>query len=335
MGAAMTAHQCLLCTQECAAEPGIPLDQADPNKDLVVDAEHYLVSAALVPVSPPYDKGASDDAAASMFVLPLPLPAVSQNDNRISDCSLHRVHEETPEFGDGDILWKTLDARWSWFENEFGCSTEQLCKSLEANTCDFSASLADPDRADCPLVYVSPGFETLTGYKADFALGRSCRFLQPSSPCVNDCVNLSERKKLRIFCSEQQKVGSSTVSLLLNEHSDGKRFWMLLKLVHVNISGKKYILGLQTRVKAFMPKTLQSITFQHTTNQQIVLHLEDFARELDRVREFLQAHFYMRFFEQRVVAASQIDALEKQDISEMLQDDIVEMRQNVQRMIAA
>ncbi len=38
--------------------------------------------------------------------------------------------------------------------------------------------IADATRPDHPLTYVNPAFETMTGYGADKALGRNCRFLQ-------------------------------------------------------------------------------------------------------------------------------------------------------------
>lgn len=41
-----------------------------------------------------------------------------------------------------------------------------------------SISITDPARPDDPLVYVNPAFERTTGYAAEEALGRNCRFLQ-------------------------------------------------------------------------------------------------------------------------------------------------------------
>jgi PAS domain S-box-containing protein len=41
-----------------------------------------------------------------------------------------------------------------------------------------SISITDPSRPDSPLVYVNPAFERTTGYAAEEALGRNCRFLQ-------------------------------------------------------------------------------------------------------------------------------------------------------------
>jgi PAS domain S-box-containing protein len=41
-----------------------------------------------------------------------------------------------------------------------------------------SISITDPSQPDSPLVYVNPAFERTTGYAAEEALGRNCRFLQ-------------------------------------------------------------------------------------------------------------------------------------------------------------
>ena len=41
-----------------------------------------------------------------------------------------------------------------------------------------SIVITDPSRPDSPLVYVNPAFERTTGYTAEEALGRNCRFLQ-------------------------------------------------------------------------------------------------------------------------------------------------------------
>jgi len=38
--------------------------------------------------------------------------------------------------------------------------------------------ISDPNLPDCPIVYVNPAFERLSGYSSDEVLGRNCRFLQ-------------------------------------------------------------------------------------------------------------------------------------------------------------
>ena len=42
----------------------------------------------------------------------------------------------------------------------------------------YCITVSDPTLEDNPLVYVSHGFETLTGYPADDVLGSNCRLLQ-------------------------------------------------------------------------------------------------------------------------------------------------------------
>ncbi len=45
-------------------------------------------------------------------------------------------------------------------------------------TVDAAMAIADASTDDMPLIYVNPAFTELTGYAAEAALGRNCRFLQ-------------------------------------------------------------------------------------------------------------------------------------------------------------
>ena len=42
----------------------------------------------------------------------------------------------------------------------------------------YSITVSDPAQEGNPLVFVSPGFETLTGYTSEEVLGRNCKLLQ-------------------------------------------------------------------------------------------------------------------------------------------------------------
>ena len=53
-----------------------------------------------------------------------------------------------------------------------------LLSLLEADEAEMSVVFSDPSLADNPMVYVSEEFEQQTGYSADEAIGRNCRFLQ-------------------------------------------------------------------------------------------------------------------------------------------------------------
>lgn len=97
--------------------------------------------------------------------------------------------------------------------------------------------------------------EETTGYDAAFALGRNSRFLQPSTPGMNEAVNGEELATIRAFCAlrGQLAVGKPPlVAMLLNQKRTGERLWNLLHLNHITVAGHPYILGTY-RVLAGVP----------------------------------------------------------------------------------
>lgn len=57
-------------------------------------------------------------------------------------------------------------------------SDDQLLALLDIEERDMSVVITNARRSDNVMVYVSEEFEAQTGYSADEALGRNCRFLQ-------------------------------------------------------------------------------------------------------------------------------------------------------------
>eukprot|EP00746_Dinoflagellata_sp_MGD_P130282 gnl/MRDRNA2_/MRDRNA2_64233_c0_seq1.p2 gnl/MRDRNA2_/MRDRNA2_64233_c0~~gnl/MRDRNA2_/MRDRNA2_64233_c0_seq1.p2 ORF type:complete len:324 (-),score=55.15 gnl/MRDRNA2_/MRDRNA2_64233_c0_seq1:1091-2062(-) len=107
-----------------------------------------------------------------------------------------------------------------------------------------ACAVSDPSLPDCPLVYVSKGFETLTGFSRDFVIGRNCRFLQPKNKAENDEINGEERSRMRNFCMTASE--GRMVNLILNEAKNGTRFWNMLRMSHIEIDGRRYIFAIQT-----------------------------------------------------------------------------------------
>ena len=105
----------------------------------------------------------------------------------------------------------------------FNFTSSMVSSTQSGNHGGFACAVSDPNADDCPLVYISKGFDDLTGYPADFSCGRSCRFLQPISAVINDAFNLGERKRMREFCTTIQRPGTQIVNLLLNEKYSGER----------------------------------------------------------------------------------------------------------------
>jgi two-component system, cell cycle response regulator len=76
-------------------------------------------------------------------------------------------------------------------------------------------ALIDASADDWPVVYVNPGFETLTGYSSADVIGKNLRLLQ------GDDREQDGRHRLR----EALKAGESCRLLLRNYRKDGSLFW--------------------------------------------------------------------------------------------------------------
>ncbi|MCF7984574.1 MAG: PAS domain S-box protein, partial [Thiohalocapsa sp.] len=80
--------------------------------------------------------------------------------------------------------------------------------------------IAEHNGDDFPITYVNRGFEELTGYRADEAVGRDCRFLQRDDRDQPDGIRM--RDALRR--------GEACRAVLRNYCKDGTRFWNALNL---------------------------------------------------------------------------------------------------------
>jgi PAS domain S-box-containing protein len=88
------------------------------------------------------------------------------------------------------------------------------------NASTNSIVITDPNLPDDPLVYVNPAFEETTGYAAEEAVGRNCRFLQGEDrdqPAVEE---------LRSAVRE----GRHCTVVLRNYRKDGSLFWNELSI---------------------------------------------------------------------------------------------------------
>jgi PAS domain S-box-containing protein len=88
---------------------------------------------------------------------------------------------------------------------------------------DIAFTITDPRQPDDPLVWVNPSFTRITGYSAEEAVGRNCRFLQGRA--TDPATVATIRKAL----GEQQLVSTT----LLNYRKDGTAFWNQLSITPV------------------------------------------------------------------------------------------------------
>merc|ERR550534_304423 len=159
---------------------------------------------------------------------------------------------------------------------------DELARRAAANQNCIVAAVADPGAVDCPLVFISESFAEMTGYGTDFALGRNCRFLQPNDREMNSRLNGDEVQRMKAFCVGQHAAGETILNLLVNEHRQGGRFWNLLHMTHVVVSGRKYILAVQTNLDLPMPRIIKFRDCHHVDGEEVDI----FARILG---DFLQS----------------------------------------------
>ncbi|KAL9244923.1 hypothetical protein vseg_018637 [Gypsophila vaccaria] len=148
--------------------------------------------------------------------------------------------------GDGDRRKSSselLSTRTSEESNSdrFPRVSQELKEALATLQQTFVVS--DATKPDCPIMYASSGFFTMTGYSPKEVIGRNCRFLQGPE------TDQKEVDKIR----QAVKNGTSYCGRLLNFKKDGTPFWNLLTVTPIkNDQGRtiKFI-GMQVEVSKY------------------------------------------------------------------------------------
>lgn len=100
--------------------------------------------------------------------------------------------------------------------------------------------ITDPNRANNPIVYVSPGFERLTGYSSAEVIGKNCRFLQGKDTNPESAASITKALREVRGCEVE----------ILNYCKDGTSFWNRLTISPVTDSGGRltHFVGVQSNV---------------------------------------------------------------------------------------
>lgn len=132
---------------------------------------------------------------------------------------------------------------------ESNSSTSEYLPRVSQELKDALASLqqtfvvSDATKPDCPIMYASSGFFTMTGYSSKEVVGRNCRFLQGPE------TDQEEVEKIR----QAVRNGTSYCGRLLNYKKDGTPFWNLLTVTPIRDDQGRVIkfIGMQVEVSKF------------------------------------------------------------------------------------
>nr|AML76626.1 putative LOV domain-containing protein [Ochna serrulata] len=108
--------------------------------------------------------------------------------------------------------------------------------------------VSDATKPDCPIMYASSGFFTMTGYSSKEVIGRNCRFLQGPE------TDGKEVEKIR----DAVKNGKSYSGRLLNYKKDGTPFWNLLTVTPIkdDLGNTIKFIGMQVEVSKYTEGTV-------------------------------------------------------------------------------
>ncbi|KAG8363784.1 hypothetical protein BUALT_Bualt19G0058300 [Buddleja alternifolia] len=151
--------------------------------------------------------------------------------------------------------------------SEFPRASQEIKDALATLQQTFVVS--DATKPDCPIVYASSGFFTMTGYSSKEVIGRNCRFLQGPDTDQNEVAKI--RNAVR--------TGTSFCGRLLNYKKDGTPFWNLLtvspikddkgttiKFIGMQVEVSKYTEGVND--KALRPNGLPKSLIRYDARQK-------------------------------------------------------------------
>ncbi|KAI7745487.1 hypothetical protein M8C21_021902 [Ambrosia artemisiifolia] len=148
--------------------------------------------------------------------------------------------------GDEEMAKRSSSASWrSSHDDSFSSNQPRVSQELKdaLATLQQTFVVSDATKPDCPIMYASSGFFTMTGYSSKEVIGRNCRFLQGKDTDQNEVDKI--RKAV--------KTGSSYCGRLYNYKKDGTPFWNLLTITPIKDDNGNTIkfIGMQVEVSKY------------------------------------------------------------------------------------
>lgn len=141
------------------------------------------------------------------------------------NCRLRRKDSSIPD------MHRIVEAEGDAFDDLL-----EECWSFVIRTMTVPVMVADPTKPDTPLLAISEGFESLTGYREEHVLGRSCHFLSEERA---DEVSAHLRGQLW----EAGRSLKRFLGCLPHVRADGTHVWHLVHLIPMDVRGHRLVLG--------------------------------------------------------------------------------------------
>jgi len=141
--------------------------------------------------------------------------------------------------------------------------------------------VSDPTLPDCPLIYVNPAFERLTGFAAAEILGRNCRFMQ------GPLTDQADVARLRTAIARRERVELD----LLNHRRDGTPFWnrLMVAPVFCRDGSLRYFVASQIDVTIERHRVLQLEKDRQALAEEVAQRDADIAAHNARLKLALKA----------------------------------------------
>ncbi|HEV2673793.1 MAG TPA: PAS domain-containing protein [Aliidongia sp.] len=128
--------------------------------------------------------------------------------------------------------------------------------------------VSGPFVQDCPIVYVNDAFRRLTGYTADEAIGRNCRFLQGADTDPDAVARIRQALE----------TGTEISVDLLNRRKDGTPFWNRLHVAPVRDADDVVQFFLSTQVDISSERAADTVREQLSASRRELAGLQDRLR---------------------------------------------------------
>nr|AML77112.1 putative LOV domain-containing protein [Nepeta cataria] len=175
----------------------------------------------------------------AMPILPLPIAQGQGQGGQGGDSVIRNSSERGTGTGTGTGSTRTSEE--SQAGTEFPRVSQELKDALATLQQTFVVS--DATKPDCPIVYASSGFFTMTGYSSKEVIGKNCRFLQGPDTDQNEVAKIRSASRN----------GTSYCGRLLNYKKDGTPFWNLLTVTPIKDDKGRTIkfIGMQVEVSKY------------------------------------------------------------------------------------